>query len=443
MRIWGSVHVVVVIVLLSVGLGWYADQRVEALHRQNLQVQLGLSRMVRLSQSLTSSAVMAVLEKNTLRAASYPSLQAELQATVQEVQGLTQTMRLASDMQSLDQEQQALRAVEAAAFEHMRADQWPQAYGLLLGPDYLMSLKLYDISSDSAVGALTIELANNFAKHNKLRDATLVLRLGAMLLLLWTGWRYSERLQAELAEQVRLRAAVGAANEALEEKVQQRTQQLEAANVQLAQLSTTDGLTGLPNRRRFDTHWAEEWHRALRAATPLAVIMIDVDHFKAYNDRSGHQKGDQCLRRVAEVLSVSVRRAGELVARYGGEEFVVVMPGASVAHALETAESIRAAVEAARIEHPQSPVGPVVTVSLGVAVGVPSPTPAGSLAASLTGSGAGSLTGSPFDLATGAPTTSPANTLLQARDQLVQQADEALYMAKSQGRNRAVLYQRA
>lgn len=174
-----------------------------------------------------------------------------------------------------------------------------------------------------------------------------------------------------MAEQVRLRAEVTAANEALEEKVRLRTAELQAANSQLETLSTIDGLTGLANRRRFDKYWAEEWQRALRQATPLAVIMMDVDHFKAYNDHYGHQQGDACLRRMGDVLRATVRRAGELAARYGGEEFVVVMPGASLTQAQETAESILAAIRAEQMPHASSPVASVVTISLGVAAGTP------------------------------------------------------------------------
>ena len=404
MRIVGSVHVVVVILLVSVGLGWYADRTSEQLHEQNLKIQLGLERMVRLNRAITDQVAMAVLDKNTLRAASYPSLKTELEATVREVEGLTRDMLLASDMLSLKLEQEALREVEAEVFDLMRQDQWQRAYEVLLGGGYVMSLKLYEINSDAAVGALTIELANNFERHDKLRDATLVLRLSAMLLLLWVGWRYSVRLQTEVDEQQRLRQAVTTANRVLEEKVRLRTQELEAANVQLATLSATDGLTGLPNRRRFDAYWAQEWQRALRAATPLAVIMLDVDHFKAYNDHYGHQQGDECLRQVGAALRATIRRAGELVARYGGEEFVVVMPGAGQAHALETAQAIRAAIEAAGMAHEASGVAPVVTVSVGVAWGVPTPT--------------------------------------DARELLVQQADTALYAAKAQGRNRVVCAER-
>ncbi len=401
MRFLGSLHIVVAVLLLTTLAGLYADLKSEQLHAQNLNVKLGLERMVRLNQSLTSSVAMAVLEKNTLRAASYHSLRAELEATVREVQNLTRTMLLASDMDALAQDQAALRAVEGEVFALMREERWPDAYKLLLAGDYAMSLKLYEINSDTAVGALVIELANIGRQQDRLRQLTLAFRLGAVLLLLWTGWRYSSRLQAELAEQTRLRAAVTTANEALEGKVKQRTLELEAVNHQLEALSATDGLTGLANRRRFDTCWAEEWQRALRTGAPLAVIMLDVDHFKAYNDHYGHQQGDECLRRVGEALRVNVRRAGELVARYGGEEFVVVMPGTTAEQALQVAETVRAAIQDAQIAHASSPVASVLTVSLGVAVGTPQSS--------------------------------------DMPDRLLQAADAALYEAKRQGRNRMVL----
>jgi len=401
MRFLGSLHIAVAILLLTIGVGLYADIKSEQMHGQSLRIQTGLERMVRLNQSLTSVMATAVIEKNSLRAASYNSLHTKLEATMQEVQALTRHMTLAGEILALRDEQRALRAQESQVFVHIRDEQWDAAYKALLGGDYVMALKIYEINSESAVGALTIELSNTAWQQDQLRQATLMLRLAAAALLLWTGWRYSRRLQAELAEQVRLRGAVTAANEALEEKVRLRTAELQAANSQLETLSITDGLTGLANRRRFDKYWAEEWQRALRQATPLAVIMMDVDHFKTYNDHYGHQQGDECLRRVGEVLRATVRRAGELAARYGGEEFVVVMPGASLTQAQETAESILAAIRAEQMPHASSPVASVVTISLGVAAGTPST--------------AGN------------------------RERLLKEADVALYDAKHQGRNRVAL----
>ena len=405
MRFLRSLHLAVAILVLTIGVGSYADFKSEQMHGQNLRIQIGLERMVRLNHALTSLVATAVIEKNSLRAASYNSLQTELEATMQEVQALTRHMTLAGEMLALRDEQRALRALESRAFALMRDEQWRAAYTALLGGDYVMALKLYEINSESAVGALTIELANTARQQDQLRQATLVLRLAAVVLLLWAGWRYSSRLQAELAEQVRLRAEVTAAKEALEEKVQQRTVELQAANSQLETLSSTDGLTGLANRRRFDSYWAEEWQRALRQATPLAVIMLDVDHFKAYNDHYGHQLGDACLRRVGEVLRAAVRRAGELAARYGGEEFVVVLPGTSLAQAQEAAQGILAAIRAEQLPHASSPVANVVTVSLGVAAGTPRPS--------------------------------------EDRERLLKEADLALYDAKHKGRNCVVLANQA
>lgn len=401
MRFLGSIHLAVGLLLVAFVGGFYTDFKANQLHHQSMRIQLGLERMLRLNQGLTSVIAMAVLEKNSLRAASYQSLQIEFDATMQEVLQQTQTMTLAGDVLALSQEQQALRTVESRVFDLMRQEKWPDAYQVLLASDYGMALKLYEINSEAAVGALSIELTNTAREHDQLRKLTLSLRLVAILLLLWAGWRYSVRLQTELAEQLRLRVALAQANTELEDKVQQRTQALEEVNHQLEVLSVTDALTRLANRRRFDAVWLDEWQRALRQATPLAVIMLDVDHFKAYNDHYGHQQGDECLRRVGEVLLTTVRRAGELVARYGGEEFVVVLPGTSVIHAMAVAESIRANIQAAGIAHAHSGVAAVVTVSLGVAVGIP--------------------------------------TQGDARDALVHAADAALYRAKDQGRNRVVL----
>lgn len=401
MRFLGGLHTAVVILLISIGVGLYADLKDEQMHDQSLQIQLGLERMVRLNQSLTHVLSAAVIERNSLRAASYQSLQTELSSTMEEVRALTSHMAMAGEVLALRDEQLALRSLEARAFVLMREDQWGAAYQALMGGDYVLALKIYEINSDSAVGALNIELADAARQQERLRWATLFLRLAAIALVLWAGFRYSRRLQAELAGQMRLRNAVTQANEALESKVRQRTAELETANQQLETLSATDGLTGLANRRSFDSYWAQEWQRAVRQGTPLAVIMLDVDHFKAYNDHYGHQQGDACLRTQGEVLRVTIRRAGELAARYGGEEFVVVMPGASIQTAQEAAEAILAAIREQQIPHARSPVAPVVTISLGVAVGMP---------------------GAKDD-----------------REQLIKAADVALFEAKHQGRNRVVM----
>lgn len=142
---------------------------------------------------------------------------------------------------------------------------------------------------------------------------------------------------------------------------------LEASNHQLAQQSATDDLTGLANRRRFDEVLASEWLRCARSDTPLSFLMVDIDHFKRYNDHYGHVAGDDCLRRVAAVLGQCVRRAGEMVARYGGEEFVMLLPGADMAHACDTAQKCLELMQDAGLLHAASPTSDWVTLSIGVA----------------------------------------------------------------------------
>lgn len=146
---------------------------------------------------------------------------------------------------------------------------------------------------------------------------------------------------------------------------------LEATNRRLAQQTTMDELTGLANRRRFDEALVNEWQRAARSLTPLSLLMVDIDHFKRYNDNYGHVAGDECLRRVAAVLDQCVRRAGEMVARYGGEEFVVLLPGADMDHACDTARKCLQLIRQEVLPHAASPTADQVTFSIGVACLLP------------------------------------------------------------------------
>jgi len=140
----------------------------------------------------------------------------------------------------------------------------------------------------------------------------------------------------------------------------------------LADLSLMDGLTGIANRRRFDDALNKEWRRAARSGRPLAIIMIDIDFFKNFNDHYGHSAGDDCLRKVARTLNDALRRPGDLAARYGGEEFVALLPETSLDAAAEIAERLRQAVLDLDIPHAHSQAAGCVSVSLGVASAVPS-----------------------------------------------------------------------
>ena len=142
---------------------------------------------------------------------------------------------------------------------------------------------------------------------------------------------------------------------------------LAQANDQLARKSSTDGLTGIANRRKFDDTLHSEWQRAARSGSSLSLLIVDIDHFKRFNDHYGHVAGDDCLRQVALVLASCVRRAGEMLARYGGEEFVMLLPGASMAHAQDVAQRCLERIAQRAIPHAASAAAPVVTFSIGVA----------------------------------------------------------------------------
>ena len=176
--------------------------------------------------------------------------------------------------------------------------------------------------------------------------------------------------------------------------------QLKRSQDLLRDLSQMDGLTRLANRRAFDNRLHQEWQRAQRNQTPLGLIMIDIDHFKAFNDTYGHLAGDDCLKRVAQALAGSVTRPADLMARYGGEEFACILPETDIKGVANIGEHMREAVEQLAIAHENSSVGAVVSISLGGQCWVPVQT--------------------------------------DRCEELIAAADEKLYAAKAQGRNRSV-----
>lgn len=184
-------------------------------------------------------------------------------------------------------------------------------------------------------------------------------------------------------------------------RLRELTTALESANETLWRLSMQDSLTEVANRRAFDLHLAEHVALAQRHQRPLALVLLDVDHFKTYNDEYGHQLGDECLKAIAQVLQASGKRPSDLAARYGGEEFALVLPETGPEGALHIANAAQAAVAQLCIPHRQCPTGPHVTVSAGIA------------------------------------------TLHQGErltpQSVIEVADKALYQAKNAGRNRIVL----
>ncbi|MEK7323050.1 MAG: PleD family two-component system response regulator [Pseudomonadota bacterium] len=176
--------------------------------------------------------------------------------------------------------------------------------------------------------------------------------------------------------------------------------ELEKTNKELQRLTSLDGLTGIANRRRFDEYLDQEWMRAARGNKVVSLILMDIDHFKTYNDNYGHQGGDEVLRRVAQAIDQGTNRPGDLAARYGGEEFAIILPDTDPDGAEIVAEKIRQSVEKLGIPHAHSSAADYVTISMGVASVI------------------------------------PREGILPSM--LIVAADEALYEAKHTGRNRFV-----
>lgn len=213
----------------------------------------------------------------------------------------------------------------------------------------------------------------------------------------WAYLLYGVALASAVVGTIRLRLRSHRRREThLSELVDARTRELREANQLLIELSYVDALTGIANRRRFEERFGQEWRRAIRARSPLSLVMIDIDGFKAFNDAYGHPAGDECLRQVASALADGLPRAGDSLARYGGEEFAVILPLTELSGAMKVAELLRQRVERLAISDRPSPFR-VVTISCGVA------------------------------------TVQPTTTQL-AQD-LIRLADEALYRAKQAGKN--------
>lgn len=170
----------------------------------------------------------------------------------------------------------------------------------------------------------------------------------------------------------------------------------------LEEIAMYDGLTSIPNRRFFDERLEDEYLRAKRNGLPLGIIMMDIDHFKHFNDNYGHGEGDECLRKVARTISYVLARPADMVARYGGEEFVILLPETDSRGAGIVAEAVRAAVESLGIPHEYSPVADVVTISLGVS-------------------------------------NSESQDPSANKTFLLKRADDALYQSKKNGRNRVTI----
>jgi len=401
MRLPLSLLIAAALMVVTMAAGSYIDLRNDEMHARHLAISTGLEKIVRLNQELSQMLMVSVLERNTLRSSSYPNVHAKLEMTVDSVELLTRNLALADDISALSAERRELRRIELKALDLMEADRWQEARAMLFDDNYVLARKIYEINSDTAISALNGELTSMADAFEQARLISLIVRAAALGLLLWAGLMFSRRLRHELEEQARLKDTISVANLHLEDMVQARTAELEQANRKLADLSATDGLTGLANRRRFDEVLQSEWQRAKRQGLPLAVAMIDVDEFKAYNDHFGHQAGDDVLRRIATILQENIQRSSDFTARYGGEEFVIILPRMHREEATAPVETIRRAVQAEGLKHTDQSLTGVVTISIGITARIPQPG---------------------FDA-----------------EGLLREADAALYAAKRHGRNRVVV----
>ncbi|MBZ2169589.1 diguanylate cyclase [Marinobacter sp. F4216] len=230
-------------------------------------------------------------------------------------------------------------------------------------------------------------------------------QIGVALEVILLSFALAHRVHLErrrrLKAQGRALDAQKQTNRNLEERVRERTEELELANERLRTISLTDGLTQLANRRQFDEQLTEEWGRAVRHGQPVSLLLLDVDHFKSINDRYGHPVGDDCLITVAAICASEIKRSGDLLARYGGEEFSVLLPSTTEEGAVQVAERLREAIEMATVRPlSEDDVVIALTASLGVATMVP--------------------------------------VRDESPDELIRRADVALYAAKRDGRNRVM-----
>ena len=307
---------------------------------------------------------------------------------------------------------EAIKCLENNEFDLILLDfLWPDDQGL----DGLLELR--DVATGIPIivltslndEALAIQLARLGIQDYLVKDQINGLLLRRTILYTIERAHFLKNLcqrEAHLLKKLcRYEAHLQALNQHLQSQIDVCQVELGQTNHQLKffqALSSTDALTRLANRRYFEEFFELEWRRSLRNATPISVILIDIDQFKRFNDTYGHLSGDDCLIKVSQTLQETVKRPRDLVARYGGEEFIVILPDTPKLGATKVAKSIGCKVEALGIDHSASTISDKVTVSLGISTTIPK---------------RGSH-----------------------RSELIEEADQALYLAKHEGRNRLAYF---
>jgi PAS domain S-box-containing protein len=332
-----SLYAAVAILFLTIVLGFFVDVRNEAMHAQHLELNTSLERMIRLNQDLTNMLVIAVLKHNDLGTASYDTVKSDLKLTMTTVAGLTQTQGFAQEIMSLSTSQEQLRQREAMAIQLISIENWEAASDLLFGQDYTLAKKTYEVDSEAAVSAVMGELATTAQRFTHLRNGALALRVVALLLLIWVGVMFSRRSRAALAEQKRLRDEVTLAYQDMEERVKERTVDLEKTSQRLAVEneereksdqrtrlilnSAGDGIFGVDTGERVTFFNAA----AARLLGYSAIELMDREIYRIIH----HMRADgtplppeQCPMHLACAEGVYKRVSGELLWRKDGSHFL-------------------------------------------------------------------------------------------------------------------------
>ena len=258
----------------------------------------------------------------------------------------------------------------------------------------------YLVSSDDGIASLTsiVDGIERVYAYSRIQGLPIVAAAGLSLDSVFaTWWTYVYQTSIMVVLVIIVLTSLGFLFYRQIQRLLVAEEELRLAQHDLEHIAKTDSLTGLPNRRYFDATLAQEWSRTCRTESSIALILIDIDWFKQYNDHYGHVLGDECLRQVAQLIGKNINRPTDLAARYGGEEFVILLPETDLAGAIKIAEEMRSAIETAKIEHRGSTAG-IVTISAGVA-------------------------------------SNHQNGIIEATD-LLEKADSLLYRAKKMGRNR-------
>lgn len=258
----------------------------------------------------------------------------------------------------------------------------------------------YLINSDDGTANLTsiVDGVERVYAYSRIRGLPIVAAAGLSLDSVFaTWWTYVYQVSVIAVVMLSVLISLGFLFYRQIQRLLVAEEELHLAHRDLEHIAKTDSLTELPNRRCFDSTLAQEWSRACRTGSSLAIILIDIDWFKQYNDHYGHVLGDECLRKIAKLIAKNTNRPADLAARYGGEEFVILLPETELAGAVKIADDVRSEIEAAKIEHTGSTTG-IVTISAGIA-------------------------------------SNHQDGVIVAID-LLEQADSFLYRAKKMGRNR-------